>query len=353
MASFGEKIVILFVCFLITYIPITSQIFVWLPWLHDHHRNIYLWLIPYNLIILSIWVNYYLVCITSPGHPPPNWEPSETLKELKKSQKKPRFCQICKNHKPPRAHHCSACDKCICKMDHHCPWIGGCVGYKNHGYFIRFLASVTLGTLVTLIFHTLRVYEWSKYPYNPWIHSTEGGHLILLIISNFVLSIFVFVPVAFLNVNHIYYLLNNMTTIEDLEKNRTIIVEYKGEIKEISKPYHIGIIANISAVLGSSWYFWWLPNRILGDGVYFPIRPDALGFDPMAEPISKNKISKKQKINKLQSHVRRGSEGYEIDTAMLRQKLQGEFKSESSVEDDFSVDSEDDLPLSAHMNKNK
>ena len=34
-----------------------------------------------------------------------------------------RTCRKCKVFKPPRAHHCSICQRCVLKMDHHCPWV--------------------------------------------------------------------------------------------------------------------------------------------------------------------------------------------------------------------------------------
>lgn len=31
-------------------------------------------------------------------------------------------CTRCETYRPPRAHHCRICKRCIRRMDHHCPW---------------------------------------------------------------------------------------------------------------------------------------------------------------------------------------------------------------------------------------
>jgi palmitoyltransferase len=41
---------------------------------------------------------------------------------------RPRWCSTCCNWKVDRAHHCSEIERCVRKMDHYCPWVGGIVG---------------------------------------------------------------------------------------------------------------------------------------------------------------------------------------------------------------------------------
>ena len=48
----------------------------------------------------------------------------------------PRWCRRSQAVKPPRAHYCSTCGRVVLKMDHHCPWVGNCVGYGNYKAFL-------------------------------------------------------------------------------------------------------------------------------------------------------------------------------------------------------------------------
>ena len=63
-----------------------------------------------------------------------------------------RYCTPCKIVKPNRTRHCLLCDVCIDQHDHHCPWIGKCVGSGNMNRFRQFLCSVTV--LLAVLFLT-------------------------------------------------------------------------------------------------------------------------------------------------------------------------------------------------------
>ncbi|KAE8378605.1 DHHC palmitoyltransferase-domain-containing protein [Aspergillus bertholletiae] len=52
---------------------------------------------------------------------------------------RPIYCSTCCQYKTDRAHHCREVDRCVQKMDHFCPWVGGVVSETSFKFFIQFV----------------------------------------------------------------------------------------------------------------------------------------------------------------------------------------------------------------------
>lgn len=93
---------------------------------------------------------------------------------------RPGWCSPCANWKPDRAHHCSSSGRCIAKMDHFCPWVGGPVGENNFKFFIQFngyAALYCIHILVVMAFYIHQQMTTEVRPSSPltfaFTHSTE------------------------------------------------------------------------------------------------------------------------------------------------------------------------------------
>ena len=63
-----------------------------------------------NWLLVNVCFHYYMGVKVGGGHPPVGVVIPEAVKTCKK----------CFKPKPPRTHHCSICNTCVLKMDHHC-----------------------------------------------------------------------------------------------------------------------------------------------------------------------------------------------------------------------------------------
>ncbi|KAI0169795.1 zf-DHHC-domain-containing protein [Hypoxylon sp. FL1284] len=54
------------------------------------------------------------------------------------SDGRPKWCSECCNWKPDRVHHSSEINRCVYRMDHYCPWVGGMIGENSFKFFVQF-----------------------------------------------------------------------------------------------------------------------------------------------------------------------------------------------------------------------
>ncbi|KAJ3247524.1 Palmitoyltransferase [Chytriomyces hyalinus] len=292
MGKWYDWIAVCGTVFLITFVPISSQLLVLVPWLtFSGESGQLILLLPFNIAVLSIWTNYFLACRTDPGHTPTGYHPLNHqqggLVERKKSSGGLRFCRKCNAFKPPRAHHCSECKRCVLKMDHHCPWLNNCVGFYNHGYFVRFICSVGLassyllclfGVYLTRLINSQQ-YSFHSIPNLLKYYAPAPSNLALVImIVNVIILVILLLTVGILSLWQLYYIASNTTTIESLENDKIDSLVRKGVISSTKRyPYDLGsALENMKTVLGPRVLFWWVPLPMRGDGVRFSVNPELL-----------------------------------------------------------------------------
>ncbi|XP_010504605.1 PREDICTED: probable protein S-acyltransferase 4 isoform X2 [Camelina sativa] len=145
---------------------------------------------------------------------------------------KVKFCDTCLLYRPPRASHCSICNNCVQRFDHHCPWVGQCIGVRNYRFFFMFISTSTTLCIYVFVFSWLNIFQ----------RHTDEKISIWKAISKDVLSdiliVYCFITVWFvggLTIFHSYLICTNQTTYENFR--------YRYDKKE--NPYNKGVLGNI------------------------------------------------------------------------------------------------------------
>ncbi|PON75485.1 Zinc finger, DHHC-type, palmitoyltransferase [Parasponia andersonii] len=243
------------------------------------------------LLILLLW-SYFTVVLKDPGAVPENWKPlveeeslqagtyltfsdqvdpgasssTQSFDGLERRQPV-GYCARCQNGKPPRCHHCSVCQRCVLKMDHHCIWVVNCVGARNYKFFLLFLLytflETTMDTLV-LLPHFVKFFGEAKN------RSTSAGNL-AIVFTAFVLNLAFSLSLLCFIIMHASLLSSNTTSVEVYEKKRAVRWQYD-----------LGRKRNFEQVFGTKKTLWFFPLFSKDDldtipalqGLEFPTRSD-------------------------------------------------------------------------------
>ncbi|EDO17427.1 hypothetical protein Kpol_1037p23 [Vanderwaltozyma polyspora DSM 70294] len=276
-------------CFLISFIAYTAHYFILLNFLSIGKQ---IW---FEISVTMIWISYYLAIYTNPGKPGSNYIPP--------SNQWKNYCKKCNAYKPERTHHCKTCQQCVLMMDHHCPWTMNCVGYKNFPHFLRFLFWVIVTTTYLLYFLISRiVFLWKSRNLPSYLFNKS--EIIFLTITT-PMDGFVLLTISLLFIRcTVNQLLSGRTQIETWENERleslfylrrlkpqliSNLWEFHPELKTpdneakaekivskrirfdllVSFPYDLGLINNITTVLGSPVTWLWFYGEPSGDGMLF------------------------------------------------------------------------------------
>jgi len=167
--------------------------------------------VPLLLYVVMTFSFFAAACL-DPGIIPRDTTPRETNPDTVITVDGVMFkwCRTCHIYRPPRAKHCPVCDNCVDRFDHHCPWVGTCIGRRNYRFFFTFVnitfvnAAYVMGMSVYFLFTE---YDSVGDAVKDW------AILVALVISFIALPL-----VGSLAGYHFYLVISNQTTNEDLNE---------------------------------------------------------------------------------------------------------------------------------------
>lgn len=168
-----------------------------------------------------------------------------------------RCCNTCSLIKPDRCHHCSVCERCILRYDHHCPWINNCVGFSNYKYFVLFLFYTEIFTfysIATAMRFFVQCLRGDDMPIATRIH----------IIAGTIFALIFFLSAMGLFGIHVCFTFQNLVSLDGMPG-------VKSKSKQLNRDFDLGWKRNFYALFGRNPLLWLIPVFTSeGDGCSYP-----------------------------------------------------------------------------------
>ncbi|BBN16318.1 hypothetical protein MPTK1_7g05350 [Marchantia polymorpha subsp. ruderalis] len=141
-------------------------------------------------------------------------------------------CPYCRVFQPLRTKHCYDCDKCVLRFDHHCIWLGTCVGQYNHRRFWWYLFFETVLTF------------WTTILYGSAFSKNGGSNWLLhdsVVLANLLGLIACLLFLVTLLIFHTYLAVTDQTTYEKTRRRR---INYLKTLPPNYNPFNKGCFKN-------------------------------------------------------------------------------------------------------------
>ena len=175
------------------------------------------------------------------------------------------YCPFCDLKKFIRTSHCRICNKCILMRDHHCPFVVGCIGFKNIQYFFNFVFWAIIGNIYYVV-------SFIRFMFFSKVKISIPFYIYIFLYLDFFLSCFFVLNISAIMIRLLITAYNNWTQKENMSGFYTenycplhsCCINDEKQLGEKREPnfYNIGFLSNFYYLIGPtiSHFFFPLPK---------------------------------------------------------------------------------------------